>query len=163
GLELPSGQRAAADFVEQLAERDLADLVFEVTRLLHVAADAEDARAGVVRRADLRVGVAAHLDDVLHVAERLHVVHDRRALIETEHRGKIRWLDARIRPLALERFDQARFLAADVRARAAVDVDLAAVFRAEDFRADEIRRARLRDRLFQNPRAVRHFAADINV
>ena len=125
GLELPPVQQAAADVVDQLAHRDLADFDFVIAGLLHVAADAEDARAGVVRRAELRVFRAAHLDDVLHVAERLDVVHDGRAHVEAEHRREIRRLDARIGALAFERFDQAGLLAADVSARAAMDVDLA--------------------------------------
>jgi hypothetical protein len=64
---------------------------------------------------------------VLHVAERLDVVDDRRALVEAEDRREIRRLDPRIGPLALERLDEPGLLAADVGAGAAVDVDLAAV------------------------------------
>src|SRR5262249_5003538 len=116
GLERAARERTAADFVEQLAHRDLAGLEFVIARLLHVARDAEDARAGVVRRADLRVGLAAKVGDVLHVAERLDVVDDRRALVEAEHGREIRRLDARVRALALERLDQTGFLAADVSA-----------------------------------------------
>ena len=128
-----------------------------------MTADAEEAGAGVVRRANLRVVVAAHLDDVLHVAERLHVVHDGRTLVEAEHGGKIRRLDARVRPLALERFDQARLLAADVGAGTAVHENVATVVRPENLRPDEICRARLGDGVFQDPRAVGHLAADIDV
>ena len=137
--------------------------IFEVAGLLHVAADAEDAGAGVVRRAELGVRRAAHVHDVLHVAERLHVVHDRRAHVETEHGGEIRRLDARIGALAFERFDQAGFLAADVGAGAAMDVDFAVEAGAEDVFPEEILRARFGDRLFQDLGAFGEFAADVDV
>jgi hypothetical protein len=68
---------------------------------------------------------AAHLEDVLHVAEGLDVVDDGRAHVEAERGGEIRRLDARIGALAFERLDQAGLLAADVGAGAAVHVDLA--------------------------------------
>ena len=47
-----------------------------------MARDAEDAGASVAGCADLRILGAAVLGDILHVAERLDVVHDRRALVE---------------------------------------------------------------------------------
>ena len=66
------------------------------------------------------------------VAERLDVVDDGRAHVEAEHGGKVRRLDARVGALALERFDEAGFLAADVGARAAMDVDFEIVAGAAD-------------------------------
>ena len=80
----------------------------------------------------LRVFRAAHRDDVLHVAERLDVVHDRRAHVEPEHGRKIGRLDPRISALAFERFDQPGFFAADVSAGAAMDVNLDVEAGAED-------------------------------
>src|SRR5580658_10515783 len=146
-LERAPGKRAAAHLVQELAHRHLADLEFVVAGAPHVARDAEDARPGVPRGADLGVRLSAHVGDVLHVAERLDVVHDRRALVEAEDRREIRRLDARIGPLALERLDEAGLLAADVGARAAVDVDLAAVAGPQDVRAGEAGRPGLGDRL----------------
>ena len=81
-------------------------------------------------------------DDVLHVAERLDVVDDRRALIKAEHGREIRRLDPRISALAFERFDQPGLLAADVSARAAMHVDLAVETRAENVLAEETAFAR---------------------
>ena len=111
----------------------------------------------------LRVFRAAHRDDVLHVAERFDVVHDRRAHVETEHRREIRRLDPRIGALAFERFDQAGFFAADVGAGAAMDVDLDVEAGAENVFAEEILRARFFDRAFQDLRAFGKFAADVDV
>ena len=162
-LERAARERAAADLVQQLPERDFSDLEFIVARPPHVAGDAEDAGSRVVGRSDLREGLAAHVGDVLHVAERLHVVHDRRALVEAEDGGEIRRLDPRIGPLALERLDQAGLLAADVRPRPAMDVDFAAVAGAEDVGPDEMGGPRLRDRLLQDPGAVRKLAPDVDV
>ena len=109
--------------IDEFADGGLADFDFVIAGLLDVAAEADDAGAGVVGRAELGEFRAAHGDDVLHVAERLDVVDDGRAHVEAEHRREIGRLDARIRPLAFQRLDQAGFLAADVGARAAMDVD----------------------------------------
>ena len=132
-----------AGIVDEFADRDLADFDLVIAGLPDVAADADDARAGVVGRAELRVFRAAHRDDVLHGAERLDVVDDGRAHVEAEHRREIRRLDARIGPLAFERFDEAGFLAANVSARAAMNVDFQIVAGAEDVLAEEILRPRL--------------------
>src|SRR5205814_1690652 len=99
--------RTAGHVVNQLAHRDGADFDFEIAGPLHVAAYTNDTRAGIIRPAEARVRPATHRDNVFHVAERLHVVHDRRAHVEAKDRGKIRRLDARIGPLAFERFDEA--------------------------------------------------------
>ena len=162
-LELAPALDAAADVVDQLAHRERADLEFVVARLFNVAADAEQARAGVVRLADLGELRAAHAHDVLDVAERLDVVDDGRAHVEPEHGGKIGRLDARIGALALQRFDEAGFLAADVGARAPMDVNFQVVRRAADTFAQEALRLRLLDRLLQNLRAEDELAADIDV
>ena len=81
---------------------------------------------------------AAHGHDVFHRAERLDVVDDGRAHAEPEHGREIRRLDARVGPLALERFDQAGFLAADVSAGAAMHVNVKVVTAAENVLAEEI-------------------------
>ena len=143
GLELAPVAQAAAErgIVDEFADRGLADFDLVIAGALHLAAEADDARAGVVRRAELGEFRAAHRDDVLHVAERLDVVDDGRAHVEPEHGREIRRLDARIGPLAFERFDEAGFLAADVSARAAMDVNLQIVAAAENVLAEEILRA----------------------
>ena len=91
--------------------------------MLHVAAHANDAGASIVRPAELRVFRAARRDDMLHVAESLNVVDDRRAHVEPEHRRKIGRLDPRVGTFAFKRFDQAGFLAADVGAGPAMNVN----------------------------------------
>ena len=128
-----------------------------------MAAQADDARAGVVRRAELREFRASHRDNVLHVAERLDVVDDGRAHPQTEHGRKIRRLDARIRTLAFERFDEAGFLAANVGACAAMNVNFQIVARAKNIFAEKIFRARFLDGAIQNLRSFRHFATDVDI
>src|SRR5437667_1156565 len=134
GFELAASFQAAAEcrIMDQFAERDFADFDLVVARFADVAADADDACAGVVRRAELRVFRGAHRDDVFHRAEGLDVVDDRRAQVETEDGREVRRLDARIGAFAFERFDQAGLLAADVGARPAMDVDLEVVAGPED-------------------------------
>src|ERR1035437_5949375 len=157
--------QSAAKFrvVDEFANRRLTDFDFVVAGAFYMAAQADDARAGVVRRAELGKFRAAHRDDVLHVAERLDVVDDGRAHPQAEHRRKIRRLDARIRPLAFERFDEAGFLAANVSARAAMDVNFQIVTGAENVFAEEIFLAGFLDGAIQNFRAFGHFAAYVNV
>ena len=128
-----------------------------------MAGDAQDARARVARGADLRVGLAAHVDNVPNVAEGLDVVDDRRALVEAEDRGEIRGLDAGIGALALERLDEAGLLAAYVGAGAAVDEDVAAVAGAQDVRADKIGGTGLGDRALEDAGALGELAADVDV
>jgi len=106
---------------------------------------------------------AAHGDDVFHIAERLDVIDDGRAHPQTKDGRKIRRLDARIRALAFERFDEAGFLTADVSARAAMNVNLQIIAAAQNIFAEEVFRAGFRKRLIQNLRAINHFAADVDV
>ena len=100
---------------------------------------------------------------MLHHAERLDVVDDRRTHVEAEHGREIGGLDARIGPLAFERLDKARLLAADIGARATVDVNLQIVTAAQDVPAEKTLRARLRQRLVQQSRALGHLATNVNV
>src|SRR4029450_3507908 len=75
--------------------------------------------------------VGALLEDERHALERLDVVDDGRLGERARDRRERRRV-ARPPPPALERFEQAGLLAADVRARAAVDVALDLVLTAED-------------------------------
>src|ERR1019366_9165680 len=164
-FQLAPVTQTAAKFrvVDEFANRRLTDFDFVVAWAFYMAAQADDARAGVVRRAELGKFHAAHRDDVLHVAKRLDVVDDGRAHPQAEHRRKIRRFDARIRPLAFERFDEAGFLAANVSARAAMDVNFQIVTGAENVLAEEIILAGFLDGAIQNFRAFGHFAADVNI
>src|SRR4029077_2188801 len=93
-------------------------------RPLYIAAHANDTRAGVVRATEPCVLGAAHRDDVLHVTKRLDIVDNCRTHIEAEDGRKKRGLDPGIGALAFKRLDQARLFAADVSARAPVNVNL---------------------------------------
>ena len=87
-----------------------------------VAREREDARAGRVLDAELRVLRAAHLEHRRHRRDRLDVVHRRRRGIEAGDRRERR-LRARLPALALERLEERRLLAADVRPGAPVEHD----------------------------------------
>ena len=100
---------------------------------------------------------------MFYVAEGFDVVDDGGALVEAEHRRKIRGLDARVGALAFERFDEAGFLAADVSARAAMDVDFEVEAGAEDVLAKEPVGLGFGDGLLQDFRAEREFATDVEV
>ena len=67
---------------------------------------------------------AGNGNDTLPVSKPLATPGTNAAHPQTEDGRKIRRLDARIGALAFERFDQAGFFAADVSARAAMNVDL---------------------------------------
>ena len=121
--------------VDQLAQRRV-HRRFVDARPLHVAADAEQLRAAVLLRTERGEPLRAVQDDERHVAERLDVVHRGRALIEAGD-GRERRLDARLRALAFERFDERRLLARLVGAGAAVHVDVAVEAAAEDVLAEE--------------------------
>ena len=64
---------------------------------------------------------------------------------------------------AFERAEERRLLAADVSARAGVRVDVAREVRAEDFLAEEVRRARLFERLVHDLDEVAILAARVDV
>src|SRR5512132_857606 len=100
---------------------------------------------------------------MFNVTECLHVVDDRRTHVETQHRREIRRLDSWITAFPLERFDQTRFLAANVSARAAVNVELNIESGTEDVFAKEIALPRFLDRALEEFRAVREFSADVDV
>jgi len=100
---------------------------------------------------------------VLDVAEGLDVVDDGGAHVEPEHGGEIGGLDARVGALAFERFDQPGFLAADVGARAAVNVDFEIVAGAANALAEKVFRLGLGNRLLEDFRAKHEFAPDIDI
>ena len=80
-LQLPAVRDAAAEVVDQLAQRrPVLELV--VAAVDDVAGEREDARAGRVLDAELRVLLAAELDDRRHGRDRLDVVDQRRRGVE---------------------------------------------------------------------------------
>ena len=75
--------------------------------------------------------------DVGRIGQRLDVVDDRR-LAEIADRHREGRADARLARLALEQFDQRQFLAANVGARAEMDLDVEVeALRAADARAEQ--------------------------
>jgi hypothetical protein len=72
------------------------------------------------------------------MTERLDVVYNRRAHIKPEHCRKIGWFDAGVGAFAFKRFDQARFLAANVGARAAMNVNFSVKSGPENILAEKI-------------------------
>ena len=149
--------------MNQLAQGQCPALKFVITRFHHVPTHAKNPGSGVVGSSNLGKGLSAHLHDVLHVAEGLHVVDDRGAHVEAQHGRKIRRLDPRIGTLAFERFDQTGFLPTDISSGTAVDVNLQIVAAVEDVFTKEPCRLGLIDRLFQHLPASGKLAADVEV
>src|SRR6266568_980973 len=129
--------------------------------LLHVAADRQQARAGRLLGPELGVLGAAHVDDRRHGGQRLHVVEQRRPAPRALDGGE-GGTRARLRALALERLEQRRLLAADLRAVAAVDADVERVLLAHRLRPEIALVARLADRLHQHPVRLVVLAADVD-
>src|SRR5438132_697414 len=102
-------------------------------------------QAGIAGPAESRIFRAAHRDDMLHMTERFDVIDNGRAHIETEHRGKIRWFDPRVSALAFERFDQPRFLTANVGAGAAMNKDFDVKVGTENILTQKLLRPRFLD------------------
>ena len=135
---------AAAEVEDQRAERR-AQLELVVAAVHDVAGEGEDAGAGRVLDSELRVLLGAEPDDVGHGRDRLDVVDQRRRGVEARDGGERR-LRSRLPALALERLEKRGFLAADVRARPAMEDDRDRGVRAEHVRAHVTRLQRLLER-----------------
>ena len=129
---------------------------------LTCAADAEQLRSAVLLGTERREPLGAARHHERHVAQRLDVVHRGRAAPRAGH-GRERRLEARLRALAFERFEQRRLFAGFVGAGAAMQVDLAVEAGAQDVLAEEAGRARVVDRLLQRREQVIELAADVDV
>src|SRR5947207_15986429 len=95
---------------------------------------------------------------MLHMTERFDVIDNGRAHIETEHRGKIRWFDPRVSALAFERFDQPRFLTANVGAGAAMNEDFHIKMGTENILTQKVLLPRFLDGALEDLRALGKFA-----
>src|SRR5262249_17034698 len=127
----------AAGHLDQPAQRGPeGDLVDAGPR--HVAGKAEELGPGRRPRADRGEGLAAVEHDRQHVDERLDVVDDGR-LAEEPLLDRERRLVAGLAAEALDRVEERRLLAADVRARAAADLDVEGDSAAEDIAPQESR------------------------
>ena len=96
------------------------------------------------------------------LADRLDVVDRGRAAPEAELRRERR-LHARIAALALERIHQRRFLAADVRAGTAVEIEIRAEPGSEDVLPEVPLRVGIVDRLLDQIDPLLVLAADVEV
>ena len=119
---VPAAADAAGVRLDQLAERDRHRL-FDVAGLVDVAGDAEELGARVVGRAEARKPRGAAAQDGRRHRDRLDVVDRRRRAVETHARRKRR-LHPRHALLALEDFEHRRLFAADIGARAVMDVEI---------------------------------------
>ncbi len=95
------------------------------------------------------------------IGEGLHVVYDRGALIQA-HRRREGWFKPRLSPLALQRLEHARLLAADVSACSPVEDDIQVVAFSQDVLAQVIMLDGLFDGLFQHPVGFHELAPDVN-
>ena len=100
-----------------------AHLFFDVAGLIHVAGDAIDLRADIVRTADAREPIRPTAQDRRRNRDRFHIVDRGRTAIDADIRRKRR-LQARLAFLAFEAFEQRRLFAADVSAGAMMDVEI---------------------------------------
>ena len=128
---------------DDFAQRD-AHRHFDQAGDVDVAQDGVDLGAGALGRAERPVPVRAPADDRRDVRQRLDVVDERGLAPQAVRRG-IRRPRARFAALALDRFDQRGLFAADVRARAGVDVQIEVEVRAKDILAQQVHLAGLLD------------------
>ena len=104
----------------------------------------------------------AHGQDRQHVDQGLDVVLDRRLAEQALLHGERR-LGARLAPVALDGVEEGGLLAADVRARAAPDLDVEGVALAEDVVAEQAAGAGLGDGVLQALQGARVLAAQVEV
>ena len=144
---VPAAAHAAGMLLDQLLQRD-AHLLLDVAGLVHVAGDAEQLGAGVLRPAERREPGGAAPQDGRRDRDRLDVVDRGRAAVEADRRRERR-LQARLALLAFEALEQRRLLAADIGAGAAMQVDVEIVARAAGVLADQAGLVGLVDRVLQ--------------
>ena len=161
GLERAAVAHAAGAPVDELAQRDV-HRRFVDARPPDVARHAVELRPAVLLRPERREPLRAVSQDERHVGERLDVVHGGRTVVEADD-GRKRRLVARLRALAFERFEQRRLFARFVRARAAMDEDVAVEARSENVLAEESARVGLVDRVLEHVLHVEELAADVDV
>ena len=135
---------------------------FVQARLVDVAGEAEKFRAGTFFGADRFVPIGAAIDDVRDVRQRLDIVDDGRASERALDRGERRTI-SRIRALAFERFEQAGFLSADVRAGAAMREDVEVEAGAQDIFAEIVVGVGLCDGGVDDSLLHRELAAQVGV
>ncbi len=147
--------------LDQLLERN-SHFLFDVARRLDVPGNAEDLGAVVVLRTERGEPSGAPPEDRRRVCDGLDVVHRGRTAPDADARRKRR-LRARLALLAFEALDQRTFLAADVRAHAAMDEHVHRPARAAGVRPEEPGRIGLVDGILEDHRFVVVLAAHVDV
>src|SRR5205085_7663310 len=153
----------AGHFIDQLSHRYSAYFDLKVTWADYVAADANNPGAGIAGAAQSRILRAAHRDDMLHVTERLNVIHDGRTHVEAQCCGEVRWFDPRIGALAFERFDQSRFLTTNVGTGAAMNEDFDIKLRPQNILTQKPLLPRFLDCVLEDFRALGKFSPYIYI
>ena len=151
-LELATARDTACDVVDQLAQRH-SELALVVSGPLDVPGQREHRRPRRGGDADLRERLGAQLDDLRNERDRAHVVDLRRCAVQAVH-GRERRPRARLAALTFERLEERGLLAADVRARPAVQDDRDS--------AQQTRPSRLVERGAHDLELVEVFAADVD-
>jgi hypothetical protein len=158
---VPAATDAAAVLLEQLLERD-AHLLLDHAWVVDVAGHAEQLRALVAVAAEAREPRAAAAADGGRDSDSLDVGDGRRAAEEADV-GREGRLEARLALLALDALDERGLLAADVRARATVEVDVERVAGPARVLAEVAGLVRLGDRLLDVGRLLEELAANVDV
>mmetsp|Transcript_35252 Transcript_35252/g.64064 ORF Transcript_35252/g.64064 Transcript_35252/m.64064 type:complete len:454 (-) Transcript_35252:330-1691(-) len=158
---VPAAAHAAAVLLQQVLQRD-GHLLLHDHGVVHVPTDAEELGAVVVGAAEAgEPGGAATQDGGAH-SDGLHVGHGGGAAKDT-HVGREGRLQAGFPSLALQGLDERGLLAADVGARAAVQVHVKVVAGATGVLAQEALGVSLVDGLIQHNSLVEVLAANIDV
>ena len=118
----PPARRAAADIVDQFAQRD-AERGLEQPAMLDVAGELDRHGAARAAHAEIAIERGAFGQDHRHRGERQHVVDDGRPAEQPLMRRQRR-LRAHIAALAFEAFEQRGLLAADIGAGADAHLDV---------------------------------------
>src|SRR5215472_16620686 len=147
--------------LDQFAQRD-AHRLFHIARRIHVARDAKDLGTSVPGSADSGVPGGATAQDRRHDRNCLDIVDRRWATIETDLRGERR-LQPGLALAALEAFEKAGLLAADIGASTAMQVQLEIPAGAAGVFAYETGVVGLVNRGLQALSLVVELAADIDV
>ena len=155
GANRAAARSAAADIVDQFAERD-AEGGFEQAAVFDVAGKLDRHGAARASHAVIGIGFCAIVEDEGDRRERQHVVDDGR-LAEQALVRRQRRLCAHDAAAAFEAFQQRGLLAADIGAGADADFDIEAVGGAADFWRRDSRRASPP----RSPRSSRRRHADI--
>ena len=96
------------------------------------------------------------------VAERFHIVHHRRTLIEALHRRK-GGPDPWLAPLPLERLDESRFFSTNIGACPSMEVDIQIEIASQDLLSEEAVRIRLLEGPFQDRDRLQELTAKIDI